>query len=86
MFKRKIMYRILFIPLILASYLYAALMKTREKLYFWGFFKTTSLKARVISVGNITLGGTGKTPIVQYLAESLRDKGKKVAILSRGYG
>jgi len=41
---------------------------------------------KVISVGNITLGGTGKTPLVRYIAGYLNDHGRKVAILSRGYG
>ncbi len=54
-------------------------------LYQHGVFKQKKLKARVISVGNITLGGTGKTPLVIYLAEKLKEKNKKVAILSRGY-
>ena len=45
-----------------------------------------SLKARVISVGNITLGGTGKTPMVLHLAERLRDAGRRPGILTRGYG
>jgi tetraacyldisaccharide 4'-kinase len=44
------------------------------------------LNGKVISVGNLTLGGTGKTPLVEYLARWLRDEGRKVAILSRGYG
>lgn len=43
------------------------------------------LGTRVIAVGNITVGGTGKTPVVELLAKSLRDRGRKVAILSRGY-
>lgn len=43
------------------------------------------LPVPVISVGNITLGGTGKTPLVEYLARYLQEKGKKGAILSRGY-
>lgn len=47
--------------------------------------KVTRLPVPVISVGNITLGGTGKTPFVEYLARYLQEKGKKGAILSRGY-
>lgn len=43
------------------------------------------LNGKVISVGNLTLGGTGKTPLVEYLARWLIDEGRKVAILSRGY-
>ncbi|MDQ6704730.1 MAG: tetraacyldisaccharide 4'-kinase, partial [Acidobacteriota bacterium] len=48
--------------------------------------KRKNLKARVISVGNITLGGTGKTPMVLHLAERLRDAGRRPGILTRGYG
>jgi tetraacyldisaccharide 4'-kinase len=43
------------------------------------------LGARVVAIGNITVGGTGKTPVVELLARSLRDRGRHVAILSRGY-
>jgi len=44
------------------------------------------LKVKVISVGNITLGGTGKTPLVENIARFLKEKGHKVAVISRGYG
>ena len=44
------------------------------------------LPAPVVSVGNLTVGGTGKTPVVACLARLLQDRGKRVAILSRGYG
>jgi tetraacyldisaccharide 4'-kinase len=54
-------------------------------LYRWGICKQKRLKAKVISVGNITVGGTGKTPLVIYLAEKLKERNKNVAILSRGY-
>ena len=43
------------------------------------------LGTMVISVGNITVGGTGKTPVVEFLARTLRERGREVAILSRGY-
>ncbi|MBL7170785.1 MAG: tetraacyldisaccharide 4'-kinase [Candidatus Omnitrophica bacterium] len=58
----------------------------RRFMYNCGFKKKTRLKARVISVGNITLGGTGKTPLVEYIARKLKENNKKVAVLSRGYG
>jgi len=58
----------------------------RKQAYRWGFFPTRKLNCRVISVGNLTLGGTGKTPFVIMIAETLRGNGKKPAILSRGYG
>ncbi|MBL7081034.1 MAG: tetraacyldisaccharide 4'-kinase [Candidatus Omnitrophica bacterium] len=53
--------------------------------FFWQI-KPRRLNCKVISVGNVTLGGTGKTPLVEYIARYLRDKGHKVALLSRGYG
>lgn len=55
-------------------------------LYEKGVFKTHSLGIPVISVGNISAGGTGKTQLVELLARHLRDKGRKVGVLSRGYG
>jgi tetraacyldisaccharide 4'-kinase len=54
--------------------------------YRWGVFPSRKLDCRVISVGNLTLGGTGKTPFVMMIAETLRGNGLKPAILSRGYG
>jgi len=52
-----------------------------------GFYKLhpTRINCKVISVGNITLGGTGKTSLVEYLVAKLSQKGNKVAVLSRGY-
>lgn len=54
-------------------------------LYKHNVLKSYRPKCKVISVGNVTLGGTGKTPLVMIIARYLRDSGKKVAILSRGY-
>ncbi len=54
--------------------------------YRWGLFPSHKLDCRVISVGNLTLGGTGKTPVVMMIAETLRGNGYKPGILSRGYG
>lgn len=68
------------------SPLYGLLMKVRETLYNKGFKKRHKLKVPVISVGNLTMGGTGKTPFVGYLAAMLQEKGFKPAIISRGYG
>ncbi|MBP9732827.1 MAG: tetraacyldisaccharide 4'-kinase [Candidatus Omnitrophica bacterium] len=66
---------------------------TGEKIYQWGLERDKKkagephkLDARVISVGNITWGGTGKTPMVMLLAKSLAEAGQKVAVLTRGYG
>jgi len=57
----------------------------RALLYYWGWFAQRRLPVPVLSVGNLTLGGTGKTPVVILLAEWFLAQGKRVAILSRGY-
>jgi len=57
----------------------------RERAYRRGIFRSRRLPATVISVGNLTVGGTGKTPFVGWLAERLHRDGRNVAILSRGY-
>ncbi|MEW6328430.1 MAG: tetraacyldisaccharide 4'-kinase [Thermodesulfobacteriota bacterium] len=67
------------------GYLYSQAMRLRSKLYDIGIFKTRSLHCRVISIGNLTLGGAGKTPLTTWLARYLQGKGKRVAIVSRGY-
>ena len=68
------------------SLLYGAVTRTRLSLYRRGTFQTTKLDRPVISIGNITTGGTGKTPLVEYVAKTLAAHGKKVCILTRGYG
>jgi tetraacyldisaccharide 4'-kinase len=67
------------------SLLYRAGVGARSFLYRLGLLKQRRLSAEVISVGNLTVGGTGKTPLVIYLAERLSRQNKKVAILTRGY-
>ena len=67
------------------SKIYGFVVETRIFFYKKGILKCTRLPVPVISVGNITVGGTGKTPVVEYIARYLQAKGKKVAILSRGY-
>ena len=74
--------RFLLIPF---SWLYAAGVSVRNLLYAIGVFKARSLPCRVISVGNIVVGGTGKTPAVITIAKYLQKEGKRVAILLRGY-
>jgi tetraacyldisaccharide 4'-kinase len=58
----------------------------RGHLYRSGILPVYTLGARVVSVGNICLGGTGKTPVVEFLARGLNSRGVGVAILTRGYG
>ena len=62
------------------------LIQAREKLYDTGILPTLHLHHPVISVGNLTVGGTGKTPLVIALAEGFRGRGFRPVILSRGYG
>ena len=68
------------------STLYSAVTRTRLSLYERGTFRTTKLDRPVISVGNMTVGGTGKTPLVEYVSKIIADTGKRVCILTRGYG
>jgi tetraacyldisaccharide 4'-kinase len=67
------------------SLLYGLLVRMRVWLYRWGWLKQNRLNGAVISVGNLTVGGTGKTPMVIWLAEQFLAEGKRVAVLSRGY-
>jgi tetraacyldisaccharide 4'-kinase len=74
--------RILLWPL---SKVYGLCVRLRLAFYARGWLKSKRLRAKVISVGNLTVGGTGKTPMVLWLAEKFCAEGKNVAILSRGY-
>lgn len=65
---------------------YAFVVKVRNYLFDKGIFKITRVDAFVISVGNLTVGGSGKTPAVIFLAELLKKFNRKPGILSRGYG
>ena len=60
-------------------------VKARRFLYNVRIFRDATLGVQVIAIGNLTLGGTGKTPVVEKFARELRDQGRNVAILSRGY-
>lgn len=68
------------------SVLYGAVMRTRLSLYRRGTLQSFKLDRPVISVGNITTGGTGKTPLVEWIARTVAATGKRVCILTRGYG
>jgi tetraacyldisaccharide 4'-kinase len=68
------------------SWIYGAIADARNSFYERGLFRSTSLEVPTISVGNITVGGTGKTPLVAYIADILATKGERVCILTRGYG
>lgn len=66
--------------------LYAAGASWRNRAYDSDPARARRLPRPVVSIGNITAGGTGKTPVVRWLASRLRDEGRRVAVLSRGYG
>ncbi len=68
------------------NWLYGAITRARNSLYEKSVFKSYSLGVLTVSIGNITVGGTGKTPLVALVAEVLAKKGEKVCILTRGYG
>ncbi|MCP4975632.1 MAG: tetraacyldisaccharide 4'-kinase [Maribacter sp.] len=66
------------------SLIYALVVHIRNFLYDIGLFKSNSFSTPTICVGNLSTGGTGKTPMIEYLVEFLKNK-NKVAVLSRGY-
>jgi len=67
------------------SKLFTGIVKLRRFLYDKRIIRDYTLGIQVITVGNLTVGGTGKTPVVEKFARELQDAGRKVAILSRGY-
>src|SRR4051812_32959944 len=69
----------------LCSYLFSGIVQLRLWLYRHRILHDHPLGCLVVVVGNLTVGGTGKTPVVEMFAKALRDRGRKVAILSRGY-
>ncbi len=75
--------RILLVPF---SWVYGAAIAIRNTCYDAGIFPVAGVETPVISVGNITTGGTGKTPLVEYIVGRLLAAGSRPAILSRGYG
>lgn len=77
--------RVALFPLFLLSLPYGGAVWTRARLYAYGLLKRKTLPCPVISIGNITVGGTGKTPLTMTIANRLMERGIKTAILSRGY-
>ncbi len=67
------------------SFVFAGVVQLRLWLYQHRILRPHTLGCQVISIGNLTVGGTGKTPIVEVFARTLQKSGRKVAILSRGY-
>tara|TARA_B110000438_G_scaffold263441_1_gene275409 strand:- start:761 stop:1783 length:1023 start_codon:yes stop_codon:yes gene_type:complete len=76
----------LFLILIFFSNLYKILIWIRNVLYNNKWAKTYSFDNPIISIGNLTAGGTGKTPLVIYLSQKIQKMGKNPGIISRGYG
>ncbi len=70
---------------LVCSKLFQVLIKGRRFLYNVRILRDSTLGVQVIAIGNLTVGGTGKTPVVEKFARALRDEGRNVAILSRGY-
>jgi len=68
------------------SGVYELAVRLRVCLYDKGFFRQEGLPCKVVSIGNLTVGGTGKTPMVHYVANLLKGIGLEVAVISRGYG
>jgi tetraacyldisaccharide 4'-kinase len=67
------------------SVVYGCVVRTKRTFYERGWLKAKRLDGAVISVGNVSTGGTGKTPMVMWLAEKFLAEGRSVAILTRGY-
>ncbi len=67
------------------SFIFAAIVSLRYLLYRTGIMRRYPLGIQVISIGNVTAGGTGKTPVTEIFARTLAAEGRRVAILSRGY-
>lgn len=68
------------------SFIFMGLVALRRAMYRLGFLKSSRLSVPLIVVGNVSLGGTGKTPLVIYLAQQLQAAGLKPGVISRGYG
>lgn len=68
------------------GFLYTDFVKFHKWLYKIGHYKSEALPVPVVIIGNITVGGTGKTPLCIYLAKLLQTEGYRVGIISRGYG
>ncbi len=71
--------------LIVLSWLYLAGLWLVKLFYILDIFRRSRFNCRIISVGNITWGGAGKTPLVEFLAQKLKGKGRRIAVLTRGY-
>jgi tetraacyldisaccharide 4'-kinase len=73
-------------PLVPLSWLYAVAVQLRRQLYKSGILRTVRVNVPIVVVGNINVGGTGKTPVTAWLCRQLKAQGFRPAIVSRGYG
>jgi len=73
-------------PLCLVAHGYGGLAWAHRTAYTWGIRQQRHLPCPVVSIGNLTLGGTGKTPLTMWIARWYQQQGRRVAVLSRGYG
>jgi tetraacyldisaccharide 4'-kinase len=69
-----------------AEALYRAVVTTRGKLYDWGIFRAEDFSIPILSIGNLSVGGTGKTPVAAWFAQRLSSKGVRPGVVLRGYG
>lgn len=81
-------YRMSWVAIVLApvALLFGAVAAARRSLFALGVFRAVRVGAPVVVVGNISVGGTGKTPLVAWLAHRLSERGRHVGIVTRGYG
>jgi len=74
------------VALMPASWAYGALVAARNSAYDRGWLRSHALALPAISIGNLTVGGTGKTPLSAFIAQLLEERGMKPAVVMRGYG
>jgi tetraacyldisaccharide 4'-kinase len=83
--RRGVLGKLLWVSFLPASCLYWLGVQTRNAFYSIGWKKPQTLNEFVLSIGNLTVGGTGKTPTVVWMAQELQKRGFRIAVLSRGY-